>query len=51
MKENVVKPDPGTWEWRQMVHKYKGYTGEQQVFDHLESEDIEVPTSGGGSDV
>jgi hypothetical protein len=48
MKENIINSPEGTQAWRDMVHKYKGYTGEEAVFDKLEAEghDVQIPESG-----
>lgn len=48
MKENILSSEEGSKPWRQMVHKYKGYTGEEVAFDNLEAagHEVEVPESG-----
>lgn len=48
MKTEIIKSSDGQPVWRQMVHKYKGYTGEEVAFDNLAGSGpaIEVPTSG-----
>ena len=53
LKTSIIDSNAGTEAWRQMVHKYKGYTGEEAVFDHIRDEglDLEVPTSGTNPDV
>lgn len=47
MKNNIIKSEEGTRAWRDMVHKYKGYTGEEQGFDSIahSGADIHVPES------
>jgi hypothetical protein len=48
MKENIITSEPGQAAWRQMIHKYKGYTGEQIAADHLEASGhvVSLPKSG-----
>jgi len=48
MKENIITMGEGTQEWRQMIHKYKGYTGEEAIIEKLQAEGhvVEVPGSG-----
>ena len=48
MRREIIKSEPGSDVWRQMVHKYKGYTGEESVVEHLQElgRDVEVPASG-----
>lgn len=48
MKSEIIKSKPGEGAWKQMIHKYKGYTGEEATFDHLSASDntIDIPTSG-----
>ena len=48
MKGEIIKSEPGEGAWRQMVHKYKGYTGEEEAFDNLSSNGhgFDVPDSG-----
>ena len=47
LKSNIIDSDSGTKAWRQMIHKYKGYTGEEQGFEAIRQSgaDIDVPTS------
>ena len=47
MKGTIVKSEPGEAAWRQMVHKYKGYTGEEEAFDNIGAagRDFDVPES------
>lgn len=48
LQDSIIKSGSGDEAWRQMVHKYKGYTGEEGAFDNLEGggHNIEVPNSG-----
>ena len=48
MKGNIIKAEQGTIEWKQMIDKYKGYTGEEQSFEKLRSlnQNINIPESG-----
>ncbi len=48
LKENIIRYDSNGDVLRNVIHKYKGYTGEEQVFDKLagEGHEIEIPTSG-----
>lgn len=36
LKENIINSEEGTTAWRQMIHKYKGYTGEEYAFNKLD---------------
>ena len=47
MDDSIITSTAGDKAWRQMVHKYKGYTGEEAVFDSLESSGhvIDIPES------
>ena len=49
MKDNIIKSNEGTNEWRQMIHKYKGYTGEQIAADHLEKAGHQVDWTDSGT--
>ena len=48
MKSDVIKSEPGEAAWRSMIHKYKGYTGEDAVADYYRERghDVETPDSG-----
>jgi hypothetical protein len=48
LKESIVNSEAGTGEWRQMIHKYKGYTGEESTFEGIRESghSIEIPESG-----
>ncbi|MBU2584824.1 MAG: hypothetical protein KKH32_05785 [Bacteroidetes bacterium] len=48
VKEKLIKSEEGTRVWREMIHKYKGYTGEEYVFDKWDQKGIEYvkPESG-----
>lgn len=48
LKESIVNSESGTSEWRQMIHKYKGYTGEETAFESIRESghSIEIPLSG-----
>ncbi len=48
MKREIIKSEPGEDAWRQMIHKYKGYTGEKNVADNFRDQGraVEVPESG-----
>ena len=48
MKSEIIKSEPGSEVWRQMVHKYKGYTGEEKVADYYRERghNVETPESG-----
>jgi len=48
MKEEIIKSESGEIAWRQMVHKYKGYTGEETAFGKLaeDGHSIQIPESG-----
>lgn len=48
MKENIIISEYGSKVWRQMVHKYKGYAGEEMAFDNLRDAEytVVVPESG-----
>lgn len=48
MKSNIIQSEEGTRAWRQMIHKYKGYTGEEIAFDKFNNsgDAVEVPESG-----
>ena len=48
IKGEIIKAEPGDGVWRQMVHKYKGYTGEEAVVDFFREKghDVEIPKSG-----
>lgn len=48
MKSDIIKSEPGEDAWRQMIHKYKGYTGEENVADNFRDQGraVEVPESG-----
>lgn len=47
LKDEIIRSEAGEAAWRQMVHKYKGYTGEQTAFGNLSEQDfnINVPES------
>jgi hypothetical protein len=48
MKDEIIKSESGEIAWRQMVHKYKGYTGEETAFGKLaeDGHSIQIPESG-----
>ena len=48
MKSEIIKSDSGSEVWEQMIHKYKGYTGEESVVEHLRELGyvVEIPESG-----
>jgi hypothetical protein len=48
MKDHIIRSEPGQAAWRQMVHKYKGYTGEEMAMGHLRDSGhvLDVPESG-----
>lgn len=48
LKEDIIRYDGDGGVLRTVIHKYKGYTGEEQVFDKLagEGHEIEIPVSG-----
>jgi hypothetical protein len=52
MKSHIIDSESGTQAWRQMIHKYKGYTGEEQAFDRIAHSGIslKVPESGTNPD-
>lgn len=52
MKSHIIDSESGTQAWRQMIHKYKGYTGEEQAFDKIAHSDasLQVPESGTNPD-
>jgi hypothetical protein len=42
LEDNIIKSQEGTAEWTRMIHKYKGYTGEQIVAENYELDGKEV---------
>uniref|UniRef100_A0A7C5USG5 Uncharacterized protein n=1 Tax=candidate division CPR3 bacterium TaxID=2268181 RepID=A0A7C5USG5_UNCC3 len=48
MKENILASEESSKAWRQIIHKYKGYTGEEMEFDNLRDAGhvVYVPESG-----
>ncbi len=48
LKSEIIKSESGDAAWRQMIHKYKGYTGEETAFSNLTDAgyEIKVPESG-----
>ncbi|MCK4358491.1 MAG: hypothetical protein KAW92_07075 [Candidatus Cloacimonetes bacterium] len=48
MKENILTEEEGSKAWRQIIHKYKGYTGEEMAFDNLRNtgHSVDIPESG-----
>ena len=48
MKSNIINSEPGEAAWEAMVHKYKGYTGEEGVAEYYRERghDVEIPDSG-----
>ena len=48
MKSEIIKSDSGSEVWERMIHKYKGYTGEESVVEHLRELGyvVEIPESG-----
>lgn len=49
MKDNIINSNEGTNAWRQMIHKYKGFTGEQIAADHLEKAGHQVDWTNSGT--
>ena len=47
LKDEIIRSEAGEAAWRQMIHKYKGYTGEQTAFGNLTEHgyQINVPES------
>lgn len=47
LKGEIIKSEAGEAAWRQMIHKYKGFTGEQTAFGNLTEQgfQINVPES------
>jgi len=37
LKSSIMPGDLNGGAWRDMIHKYKGYTGEETAYDHLRS--------------
>lgn len=48
LREHIIGNDFTVSHWERLIHKYKGYTGEQYLFDlwRREGIDVEVPESG-----
>lgn len=48
MKDNIIKSEFGDAAYRQMIHKYKGYTGEETSFENLTQKGyaLNIPESG-----
>jgi hypothetical protein len=48
LKDNIIDSAQGGQAWRQMIHKYKGYTGEEYAFSKLDEKGIDYikPESG-----
>ena len=48
MKDEIITSGPGETAWRQMIHKYKGYTGEETAFGKFtdDGQSIQIPESG-----
>ena len=48
MKSDIIRSEPGEAAWRSMIHKYKGYTGEEVVADYYSERghNVETPESG-----
>src|SRR5690606_3182493 len=48
LKEDIIRYEGDGGVLRTVIHKYKGYSGEEQVFDKLAGEGhaIEIPVSG-----
>ena len=48
MKSEIIRSEPGEVAWRSMIHKYKGYTGEETVADYYSARghNVETPESG-----
>ena len=48
MKSEIIKSDSESEVWKQMIHKYKGYTGEEVVADYYRERghNVETPESG-----
>jgi len=49
-KENIITSSEGSSEWGRMVHKYKGYTGEQQAKSILEESGCVVEMAPSGTE-
>lgn len=47
LKDEIIRSEAGETAWRQMIHKYKGYTGENTAFGNLEDKgyEIKIPDS------
>ena len=48
VKDSIIKGQQGSGEWKNMIDKYKGYTGEQIAYENLNNRGINVdkPDSG-----
>mgnify|MGYP000997119027 CR=1 FL=1 len=49
IKTSIInKAEPGSEDWKEIIDKYKGYTGEELAFDHLRDSgaNVIVPQSG-----
>jgi len=52
MKSKIIDSESGTYAWRQMIHKYKGYTGEEQAINKIRESgaNVTIPESGTNPD-
>ncbi len=48
MKSTIIRSEPGSETWEDMINKYKGYTGEETVADYYRDmgRNVETPESG-----
>ena len=48
MKNDIIRSEPGSEAWKDMIKKYKGYTAEEKVHDSYQEKghDVETPESG-----
>ena len=48
MKSEIIRSEPGSEAWKDMINKYKGYTGEEIVADYYRERghNVETPESG-----
>ena len=48
IKSTIIKSEPGSEAWKQMIHTYKGHTGEKVIADYYSERghNVETPESG-----